>query len=608
MATTGAPSPLAALLRIPSSAALDVGDGAVLVADNRSGIDQLWSVPLDGGAPVQLTDLAEPVHGRLVPGTSRVLVTMDHGGDERHQLYLLDAPLGELRPVVVDHDHIHRLGGFTRDGHRFLYATNRRNGVDFDVVVHDLRDGSERVVFDRGGWCDPGNFSPDGRWAVVSRGSDRSMDNDLFLCDVESGDVVHATPHDDDASYGEPAWAPDASSFLVATDAGRDTMALSRYDLATRTWREVLDVGWECECWASRSGSRLLLAVNQEGSCRLEVLDPASLRRVAAIALPEDGVAWRGGLLPDPRFTPDERNVVFTFTSPLRPAAAWVAATDGDNAARLISAPPEATAAAGSVMPETVAIESFDGERIPAFLFRPRAAAGSDGAPPPVVVIIHGGPESQTTLLWSPVVQALVARGYAVVAPNVRGSTGYGKRYAHLDDVRLRLDSVRDLAAIHAWLPRAGLDQRRAALWGGSYGGYMVLCGLSMQPELWAAGVDIVGMSSLVTFLENTSAWRRAMREREYGRLDTDREFLVEASPLTHIDNMRAPLLIIHGANDPRVPLSEAEQIHAVLQGKGIASELLVFGDEGHGLARLDNRLDAYPRAFDFLDRVLDMR
>ena len=603
MATTGASSHLAALLRIPASTALDAGDDALLVAANSSGIDQLYRVPVGGGAPVRLTDQPEPVGGRFVPGTERVLASMDHGGDERHQLYLLDEPMGELHPLVVDHDFIHRRGGFTPDGHRFLYATNRRNGVDFDVVVHDLRDGSERVVFDRGGWCDAGGFSPDGRWAVVSRAGERSMDNDLFLCDVLSGEVVHVTPHDGDATYFEPAWAADSSHFLVATDAGRDTMALSRYDMAARSWRDVLDVGAECNCWIDRGGARLLLAVSEEGRSRLELYDAHNMRQVGAVALPEDGVAWRDGLLPDPRFTPDGRHVCFTFTSPLRPAAAWVVATDGDNATpRCLVEAQREVAIADCVAPETVQIPSFDDERIPAFVYRPRQAASTA---PPVVVLIHGGPESQTTLLWNPVIQALVARGYAVVAPNVRGSTGYGKRYAHLDDVRLRLDSVRDLASIHAWLPRAGLDARRAALWGGSYGGYMVLCGLAFQPELWAAGVDIVGMSSLVTFLENTSAWRRATREREYGTLAHDRDFLVEASPITHVERMRAPLFIIHGANDPRVPLSEAQQIDAVLRGKGVETELLVFGNEGHGLARLDNRLDAYPRAIDFLDRVL---
>jgi dipeptidyl aminopeptidase/acylaminoacyl peptidase len=187
------------------------------------------------------------------------------------------------------------------------------------------------------------------------------------------------------------------------------------------------------------------------------------------------------------------------------------------------------------------------------------------------------------------------------LVPNVRGSTGYGKRWYSLDDVKLRLESVADLADLRAWVPTVGGDPSRVALYGGSYGGYMVLAGLSMQPDLWAAGVEVVGISSLVTFLENTSDYRRAVREREYGWLDSDREFLIEAAPLTHLDAMRTPLFVIHGANDPRVPLSESEQIKAALDAKGVPCELLVFADEGHGLAKRVNRLDAYPEALAFL-------
>jgi dipeptidyl aminopeptidase/acylaminoacyl peptidase len=195
--------------------------------------------------------------------------------------------------------------------------------------------------------------------------------------------------------------------------------------------------------------------------------------------------------------------------------------------------------------------------------------------------------------------------GITVLVPNVRGSTGYGKRWYSLDDVDLRLDSVADLAALHAWLPELGLDQDRSALWGGSYGGYMVLAGVSMQPALWAAGVDIVGISSLVTFLENTSGYRRAFREREYGFLDRDHDFLVKASPITYLDDIRAPLFVIHGANDPRVPLSEAQAIAGALEAQGVPCELRVYDDEGHGLAKRVNRLDAYPAALDFLARHL---
>jgi dipeptidyl aminopeptidase/acylaminoacyl peptidase len=241
--------------------------------------------------------------------------------------------------------------------------------------------------------------------------------------------------------------------------------------------------------------------------------------------------------------------------------------------------------------------------QIPAWFFQPRSHAG---APVPAILLVHGGPEGQTRPYFHPLIQYFLQRGYAVFAPNVRGSTGYGKAYSHLDDVEKRMDSVADLAHAARWLQeQPGVDGDRLVVYGGSYGGFMVLSALCTYPDLWAAGVDIVGISSFTTFLENTSDYRRAHREAEYGSLDTDREFLESISPINHVDEITAPLIVIHGANDPRVPLSEAEQLVAALTARNVAVEFIVFDDEGHGIAKLKNKLVAYPAIADFLDRVL---
>lgn len=582
--------------------------GRVAVSSDLSGTAQLYRVGRDGGSLVALTAEAEPVSGGYLPGRGGLLVAMDAGGNERHQLYLLDdEPAAKLRPFVVEPEFIHRPGGTTRDGRFVAYASNRRNGVDFDVYVREIPGSAvaggaagERLVFDAGGWCQPVGFSPDGRWLGVARLTERNGDNDLWLVDLaaEPGPaaLVHVSPHDDEAAFGAPAWLADSSGFHFATDTGRDRSALARYDLARRGWDYVLERPGDVDALADPSGSRLLVVTGVEGYTEAEVVDPASLARVAEVPLPGRGVAgfvWsRSG-----------RDLAYQFTSPVEPGDAWRFDVETGYTARLTRSP-RAVPADELVEPELRRYRSFDGEQVPVFLFRPRRPAGA--RPAPVVVWVHGGPEGQLLPSFLPVIQYLVGRGYAVAAPNVRGSTGYGKRWHHLDDVRRRLDSVADLGALHDWLgTQPGLDPSRTALVGGSYGGYMVTAGLVFQPERWAAGVSIVGISSLVTFLENTSVWRRAVREREYGSLQHDREFLLEVSPLTHLDRLRAPLFLIHGANDPRVPVGEAQQLHAALTAKGISSELLVYSDEGHGLAKLGNRLDAWPRAAAFLDRVL---
>jgi dipeptidyl aminopeptidase/acylaminoacyl peptidase len=309
------------------------------------------------------------------------------------------------------------------------------------------------------------------------------------------------------------------------------------------------------------------------------------------------------GRLPGPRWSADSAAVTFSLTAAERPGDVLVAQAATGAVARVTDSAAALDGIAVS-RPESRVVPTPDGEQVSCLVYR----ASPDGDPAlagSAVLLVHGGPEAQSRRNFSPYVQALAAAGHTVLVPNVRGSTGYGKRWYALDDVEGRLGSVADLAALHAYLPQLGLDPARAALWGGSYGGYMVLAGLAFQPDLWAAGVDIVGISSLVTFLENTSAYRRAYREREYGTLARDREFLHAVSPLTRIDQVRAPLFIIHGANDPRVPLSEAEQIHAALTGRGQECELVVYGDEGHGLAKRSNRADAVPRAVAFLARHL---
>lgn len=222
------------------------------------------------------------------------------------------------------------------------------------------------------------------------------------------------------------------------------------------------------------------------------------------------------------------------------------------------------------------------------------------------MVLVHGGPEGQTTAYFHFLIQFLVNNGYAVLAPNVRGSTGYGKAYSHLDDVEKRMDSVADLAQAAQWLrQQPEIDGERLVVYGGSYGGFMVLSALTTYPDLWAAGVCLVGISNFVTFLENTSGYRRAHREAEYGSLERDREFLERIAPINHIDKLTAPLMVIHGANDPRVPLSEAEQMVAALRARGVPVEFLVFDDEGHGLVKLKNKLVAYPAVIAFLEKYV---
>jgi dipeptidyl aminopeptidase/acylaminoacyl peptidase len=600
-------------------------DGSkLLIASDLAGTLQVHrldtvtaELPITASALAPVTAFDEPVSAFYVPcrdgvhGPNRLLLATDLGGNERYQLFTAPddptvpyAGTDALEPLVVDPDYIHRPGRMSRDGRQLAYATNRADGVAFEVWVRDLASGDERAVFATGGSTSAGDFSPDGRYLAVSELTERAGDNRVYLIDLRAlGDatagrthaaVAELAAHGDSASVGMPTWLPDGSAFYFATDVDREFAGVAR-GTSDGSWTYVVEPGWDADCTVDAAGRHLLVAWNADGWSRAELRDPRSLMVTANVPLPGDGVAssWH--------FTDDGRYLAFAYSSPQLPGDVW-RLDIGTGALERLTVSPGGVDPDAFVRAELVRFAAFDGLKIPAFVYTPRTGSG----PFPVVVMIHGGPESQYRPSFSPLAQYLVARGFAVVAPNVRGSTGYGKRYQHLDDIELRLDAVRDLAALHDWLAtRADMDAGRAALYGGSYGGYMVLAGLAFQPERWAAGVDVVGICNLVTFLENTSAWRRAFREREYGSLAHHRAVLEAASPINRVDRMQAPLFIVHGANDPRVPLSEAEQIHRVLSRRGVPCELRVYADEGHGLKKLANRIDCYPRVAAFLQRAL---
>lgn len=581
---------LSASLAVPLS--FSPGGETLLVRSDVSGSMQLYSVPVEGGELRQLTDLDEPATGLFLPD-GRVLVETDTGGNERTQLYLLGDG-GVLEPLVVDERFMHVTPTVDPKGDVLAYATNRRNGADFDIVARDLATGEERV-FELGGYAFVAAVSPDARFVVATKLGVASGDSDLFLLDRTTGGIEHLTPHEPPAEYGNVVWAADSGSFVVANDAGREYAALARYELATRTWTVVAEDAWDLEVVGDSSGRTLAELANVDGYSRLRLLGEGE------IPLPEPGVVET--VMGFPVCSADGGRIAFAFASAVSPHEVYVYDRQRGSLAKLTDLPRVPAEQLRS--PTLHRYASFDGEEIPVFLFTPEGSG-----PFPVVVTVHGGPESQWRPGWlpsfSPLTQYLLSRGYAVAAPNVRGSSGYGKRFVHLDDVRLRGDSVADLASLHAWLAdRPEIDAGRAVLYGRSYGGFMVLAGLAFQPQLWAAGIEAVGLANLVTFLERTSAYRRAAREREYGSLEHDRDFLVEISPGNHVERIRAPLLVQHGRNDPRVPVFESETIHRQLTERGIRCELVIYEDEGHMISKRPNRIDFFTRAVDFLDAVL---
>jgi dipeptidyl aminopeptidase/acylaminoacyl peptidase len=555
-----------------------------------TGVPQVWEVSVDGTSwPEQLTFYEERVSGvEYSPTADTLLFGMDAGGNERTQLFLLEN--GEVTDLTRDSDAIHYSGGFSPDGGRVAYTATRRNGTDFDVFVQDL-DGEPEMVWQVSGYHTVVDWASEGSALIVSR-HHSNLDNDLYSLDLETGEARLLTPHDGDARFSGACVTPGEAGggIYLATDRDGDFMRLARLDLSTLELIYLTPDDWDVEgVGLSEDGRYLVASRNVEGYSDL-ILFSGEGRRMPDVAVPE-------GIIGGFEFSPDSRRLAFTLVGPTRNPDVWVLDLPHGEPRRVTRSSTAGISRSTFRCPRLVRYPSFDGREIPALFYEPEEKNA------PVIVNVHGGPESQSRPGFAPVTQYLLHGGYAVFFPNVRGSTGYGKAYTHLDDVELRMDSVKDLACAALWLRERG--HQRIGVMGGSYGGFMVLAALTEYPELWTAGVDIVGIVNLVTFLENTGRYRRALREPEYGSLERDRKFLESISPIHKAEKIRAPLMVIHGKNDPRVPVGEAEQIVESVRKHGGIVEYLLYEDEGHGLAKLKNRLDAYPKIAAFLDEHL---
>lgn len=563
-------------------------DGRGMLIQTRFGnAMQLHRVYVPGGRREQITFFDEPVTGRFLPAAKdgAVLASMSRGGNENDQVYLLDLARYQVA-LLTDGESRNELGPVHHDGSRAIVASNRRNGRDTDLYAVDCRQpGKNELLLETDGqfWV-PQDWSQDGaRLALIRYVSINESYPALF--DVAAKKLSPlALPGEGPAAVGSMAFTPDGKSAYIATDAKGEFLQLARVDLETGEYAWLApDLQWDVtDVEVESNTGRVAILANEDGAGRIYLLENDKLRRIDTPL----------GLVDNLDFSPDGASLGFTLARPDAPAEAYSADVATGELQRWTFSETGGVDPGTFVAPERIQFSSFDGRQIPAYYFRPRNAKAQDKAP--VLIDIHGGPEAQYRPIFSPINQYLLReQGVAIIHPNVRGSAGYGKSYLLLDNAEKREDSVRDIGALLDWIAQQPeLDSQRVAVTGGSYGGYMVLASLVHYSDRLKAGIDIVGIANFVTFLENTSPYRRDLRRAEYGdeRKPEMRAAFERINPSANAEKIRAALLVAHGVNDPRVPFSEAEQIVAKVRGAGRPVWTVYAENEGHGFAKKDNR------------------
>lgn len=572
-----------------------VSSGSGMVITTRFGeTQQIHYVESPGGARKQLTFFPEPVSSVSVcPNATNhcVLFNMDENGAENFQIYYLS--LKDLSTkLITDRESRNGSAVWSNQGSRFAYHSTRRNQKDYDIYIDSIQNPRQpEMVLQVNGLWYPLDWSPDDNRLLLMQYISIN-ESFLYVLDLPTKELTQINPADEKISYTDAKWSKDGSRIYFISDQGSAFRELRFQDIQTKQITPISSsIPWDIsEMALSDNGQYMAFVSNENGISKLHLIISNNHQEIGTLPVP-------AGIISNLHFGPRGEKLAITIAMPTSPGDVYVIDIPKyDHFERWTFSETGGILSDRFVSPELVHYETFDEvngskRKIPAFYYKPQM-------PPqpkyPVLISIHGGPASQFRPSFNPFIQyAINEIGAAVIAPNVRGSNGYGKQYLQLDDGMLREDSVKDIGALLDWIAtQPELDPNRVIVEGGSYGGYMVLASMVHFRERLLAGIDIVGISNFVTFLESTSEYRRDLRRAEYGdeRIPEMREFLTKISPLTNASGINKPMLISQGLNDPRVPAGESEQIVQAIRANNIAVWYFLAKDEGHGFRKQTNR------------------
>ncbi|MFJ8066655.1 S9 family peptidase [Psychrobacillus sp. NPDC096426] len=568
---------------------------ALTFISKETGIPQVWKWDATTTQIQQYSDLPDRVLSvHHSPSGKQTIVGIDEHGNEKQQLYILHENSLNAQELVVSKEHFHQFGGWSPDESKIAFTSNRRHPGYFDIFIIDLETKTEEVVYQVDGNCTPIAWTKDGEQLILSM-PDTNIDQSYYILNLKKKELHKLFEGSALARYQSLQQSKNGEGGFLLTDLDQNTLGIHQFTFkgSSELQQLLLIDKWDIEeIKLSPDSSLLAFTINEGGFSRLGIYDVTKQTHHFIENVPNgvvDSLTWL-----------NDNELCFGLKSPILPGDIWKFSLEESQIERITFIGEAKDVQHLWQQPELCTFSSFDGLEVPYFLY------GKTDNAQPLVVYVHGGPEHQIRAEYNPVIQYLAANGFAVAAPNVRGSMGYGRTYVKLDDVRKRMDSVADLKWLAEDLVKThGADPKRIGIMGRSYGGFMVLAALTHYADIWAAGVDIVGISHFKSFLENTGSWRRKLREFEYGSLKDDVDFFEEIAPLNHTDKIKVPLLIFHGRNDTRVPVSEAEQLATDLKEQGKQVELFIFEDEGHQTEKIENHIKMNTQIVQFMQEFL---
>jgi len=579
-------------------------ESRLLLSSDAGGVFNAYSQPAAGGTADKLTNSAKnAIFGvSYFPKDNRILYTEDEGGNELNHLYVREVD-GKVRDLTPGQKLKAMFVGWSGDLGTFYAATNERDSRYFDLYRYDAGNYERALVFKNTDGYTPGVISRDGRWLALVKVR-TNADNDIFLWDAQTPamEPVKITPHDGDVEYEVQTFSPDSATLYFASNQDSEFQKVYAHDLKSGTRKPVAEDQWDVLGISfSWKGGYQVVSVNADARTVTTVTDLKAGKRVQ---LPELARAQVGGSVTFPR---SEKLLAFYADGDTSPRDLHVFDPHSGQHRKLTASLNPKIKEEHLVTSQVVRYPSFDELKIPALLYKPHGASAEHKVP--ALVFVHGGPGGQCRLGYNPDIQFLVNHGYAVLAVNNRGSSGYGKTFFHMDDRKHGDVDLKDVVYGRRYLETLDwVDGKRVGIIGGSYGGYMVCAALAFEPDAFDVGIDIFGVTNWLRTLESIPPWWASFRDSLYAEMGdpkTDRERLRRISPLFHAKNIRKPLLVVQGANDPRVLKVESDEMVQAVRDRGVPVEYIIFPDEGHGFLKKENRITAAEAYVKFLDQYL---